>query len=120
MTEQLDVDELRRLLEDDGVAGWLDLGLRVTRGNPAGAANQVTVHHDNGEVIGWTEESPEVPGRRRYRTVIVHDQQGYPHGPAYPAGWLPPNPLDSQARERYRCLPEGHPNRPAEARFDWA
>lgn len=105
----LSVDEVTDLL-GPSAASWLDMGLTVVRGTPADseAAHEVTVRQGD-TIIGFTEPSKQFQGRRIYRAVITEG-----HGVAFPAGFMPPDPLRAQHNERLRCLPAGHPDRPTE------
>jgi hypothetical protein len=109
-TTTLNSDDLATIL-GPAAADWPDMGLTVALGTPTDpqATHEVTVRHD-GTVIGFTEPSKEFQGRRVYRAVITDDHPGVP----FPAGFLPPDPLQAQHNERLRWLPAGHPDRPAE------
>jgi hypothetical protein len=65
------------------------------------------VHHE-GQVVGFTEQSPRFCGLRTYLAVITAGHRGVP----FPAGFIPDDPLRAQRSERSRWLPEGHPDRP--------
>jgi hypothetical protein len=107
-TDPLNSAELAELLGPPA-AGWPELGLTVTRGtaDDPDLATEVTVRH-NGEIIGFTEQSQQFPGRRTYLAVITAGSRGVP----FPAGFIPDDPLRAQLGERWRWLPEGHPDRP--------
>ncbi|MDQ0381471.1 hypothetical protein [Amycolatopsis thermophila] len=106
----LRADELANLF-GSSAANWLLLGLTVSLGTPADrqATGEVTVRLGD-SVVGFTEPSTEFPGRRLFRAVITDDHPGVP----FPAGFLPPDPLQARHTERLRWLPAEHPDRPAE------
>lgn len=110
----LTAEELCTLLGPEA-AKWPDLGVGVTRGAlRSGSPDEQVKVWSGGELIGYTEESGEFPGMRVYRAVVTTDREGLPYGVAFPAGFIPPDPLRAQRGERQRWLPEGHPDRPAE------
>ncbi|MFH8350228.1 hypothetical protein [Streptomyces sp. NPDC018045] len=101
-------EELRELLGPE-TDSWLSAGgLHCVR-----AGEQVQVWH-GGELVGFTEPSEEFPTMRTYRVVLAQRPMGHPWSVAYPAGFLPPDPLWSQYTERLRWLPADHPSRPEE------
>lgn len=109
----LTAEELQQLLGPEA-ASWPELGLTITRGAlRAGSADDQVKVWRGGELVGFTEESDRFPGMRVYRAVVTTDGEGLPYGVAFPAGFIPPDPLRAQAGERRRWLPEGHPDRPA-------
>jgi hypothetical protein len=107
-TVALTAEELTALLGPPAT-GWPQLGLTVTRGTPDNpdVATEVTVRHGDA-VIGFTEQSQQFPGRRTYLAVITAGHRGVP----FPSGFIPDDPLGAQRSERWRWLPEGHPDRP--------
>lgn len=107
--DALTADQLQELIGADA-ARWPALGLTTTTGNPANpdATDQVTVRRD-GEIIGYTEWSPRFPGLRDYRAIITGE-----HGVAFPAGFMPLDPVRAQRGEQRRWLPVGHADRPTD------
>ncbi|MFE7666451.1 hypothetical protein [Streptomyces celluloflavus] len=96
--------ELRELL-DTPADGWPSAGVRCLR-----ADDQVQVWHGS-DLVGYTEQSEEFPAMRTYHVVLTQRPDG-PWSVAYPAGFLPPDPLWGQYTERLTWLPAGHPHRP--------
>ncbi|WP_331754031.1 MULTISPECIES: hypothetical protein [unclassified Streptomyces] len=97
-------DELTELLGPEA-AGWLALGLDVYRGgwytpNQDDPQLQVKVFH-NGEMIGWTNDTPGRPGERQYRSLAHTDLDGLPYGEIYADG-LPADPVSSHREARDR------------------
>lgn len=89
------------------VTGWADKGVTVTRVAPG---EQVKVWHGS-ELIGFTTESGEFPGRGVYYAVLYVRDDGTPQSVPFPVGFVPPDPLRARRGEQERWLPEDHPAR---------
>lgn len=96
-------DELAAFFGPDST-GWPDLGVTATRDG-----DQARVWHAD-DLIAWTEDSAEFPGRRKFYAALLPDRgDGHPMGVPFPAGFVPANPIKARDGERHRWLPQQFP-----------
>jgi hypothetical protein len=101
----LDSDQLRVLLGQPA-DGWPAQGLTVT-GDPKARAE---VRYGD-ELVGWVEQSDRFPDLLVFQAAITIKSDGQPLGVPFPAGFMPPDPVQARDQERRRWLPAGHADR---------